>query len=67
MRMIERANIFQLFWSENSSQSEYCRQEWQYALQLNREEGFIRPVYWKDPIPSPPSELSAIHFDFAPL
>ena len=67
MRMIERANIFQLFWSENSSKSEYCRQEWQYALQLNRGEGFIRPVYWKDPIPDPPTELSAIHFDFAPL
>lgn len=67
MRMIERANIFQLFWSENSSKSEYCRQEWQYALQLNRGEGFIRPVYWKDPIPNPPPELSAIHFDFAPF
>lgn len=67
MRMIERANIFQLFWSENSSESEYCRQEWQYALGLNRGEGFIRPVYWKDPLPTPPAELSAIHFDFAPF
>jgi anti-sigma B factor antagonist len=67
MRMIERANIFQLFWSENSSKSEYCRQEWQFALGLNRGEGFIRPVYWKDPIPAPPAELSAIHFDFAPF
>jgi len=60
MRMIERANIFQLFWSENSSKSEYCRQEWQYALGLKRGEGFIRPVYWKEPIPAPPTELSAI-------
>jgi len=67
MRMIERANIFQLFWSENSSKSEYCRQEWQYALGLKRGEGFIRPVYWKEPIPVPPAELSAIHFDFAPF
>jgi anti-anti-sigma factor len=67
MRMIERAEIFQLFWSENSSNSEYCRQEWQYALGLNRGEGFIRPVYWKDPLPTPPAELSAIHFDFASL
>jgi anti-sigma B factor antagonist len=65
LHMIERANIFQLFWSENSSKSEYCRQEWQYAVQLNRGEGFIRPVYWKDPIPEPPPELSTIHFDFA--
>ena len=67
IRMIERANIFQLFWSENSSTSEYCRQEWQYALQLNRGEGFIRPVYWKEPVPTPPAELSEYHFDFAPF
>ena len=67
MHMIERANIFQLFWSENSSNSEYCRQEWQYALQLKRGEGFIRPVFWKEPIPKPPAELSDIHFDFAPF
>jgi len=67
MRMIERSNIFQLFWSENSSQSAYCRQEWQYALQLKRDEGFIRPVYWKEPIPVPPDELSDLHFDFAPF
>jgi hypothetical protein len=67
MRMIERANVFQLFWSENSSRSDYCRQEWQYALGLKRGEGFIRPVYWKEPLPAPPAELSAIHFDFAPF
>lgn len=67
MRMIERADIFQLFWSENSSLSEYCRQEWQYALGLKRGEGFIRPVYWKEPLPKPPEELSAIHFDFTPF
>jgi len=67
MRMIDRASIFQLFWSENSSKSEYCRQEWEYALKLNRGEGFIRPVFWKEPIPNPPTELSDLHFDFAPL
>ncbi|MGD8402820.1 MAG: anti-sigma factor antagonist [Anaerolineales bacterium] len=67
MRMIDRASIFQLFWSENSSKSAYCRQEWEYALKLNRGEGFIRPVFWKEPIPNPPVELSDIHFDFAPF
>lgn len=67
MRMIERANIFQLFWSENSSKSEYCRQEWQYALELERGEGFIRPVFWEEPIPTPPTELSDLHFDYAPF
>jgi len=67
MRMIDRADIFQLFWSENSSKSAYCRQEWQYALKLNRGEGFIRPVFWKEPIPDPPAELGDLHFDFAPF
>ena len=64
MRMIERADIFQLFWSENSSKSKYCKQEWEHALNLNRGEGFIRPVYWKEPIPEPPAELGDLHFDY---
>jgi len=67
LRMIERADIFQLFWSENSSKSEYCRQEWQHALDCNKGVGFIRPVYWNEPIPAPPPELSDLHFDFAPF
>jgi hypothetical protein len=67
MGMIERADIFQLFWSKNSSASKYCRQEWKYALGLDRGEGFIRPVYWEEPLPAPPNELSTLHFDFAPF
>ena len=67
MKMIERANIFQLFWSQNSSKSEYCRKEWQHALKCDKGEGFIRPVYWKTPMPSPPSELSQFHFDYVEL
>lgn len=67
MRMIERADIFQLFWSENSSTSKYCQQEWEHALKLNKGEGFIRPVFWKEPIPEPPAELSDLHFDYVPF
>lgn len=67
MHMIERADIFQLFWSENAKKSEYVQQEWQHALQCKKEGGFIRPVYWEKPIPEPPSELADIHFDFAPF
>ena len=66
MRMIDRADIFQLFWSHNSSQSAYCRQEWQYALE-KRKEGFIRPVYWQLPLPEPPEELNKYHFEFVKL
>lgn len=63
MNMIDRASIFQLFWSQNSAQSKYCRQEWEHALERNRE-GFIRPVYWEKPIPKPPEELSKYHFEY---
>jgi hypothetical protein len=66
MHMIDRATIFQLFWSENSSKSKYCRQEWEYALRRNKN-GFIRPVYWEDPKPTPPEELNKYHFDYIPL
>jgi hypothetical protein len=63
MRMIDRADIFQLFWSENSKTSKYCKQEWKHALKRNAE-GFIRPVYWHRPMPNPPRELSKYHFEY---
>lgn len=70
-RAIDKADIFQLFWSEHSASSEYCRYEWDYALKVrcpdNTCEGFIRPVYWRKPMPSPPSELSRINFRFVPF
>ena len=44
--MIREANVFQLFWSTNSMTSVFVKQEWEYALKLNREK-FIRPVYWE--------------------
>ncbi|MFZ4813719.1 MAG: toll/interleukin-1 receptor domain-containing protein, partial [Phototrophicaceae bacterium] len=54
-RAIDNADILQLFWSEHSAESDYCRYEWEYALQHRcddqRCEGFIRPVYWRKPMP----------------
>jgi hypothetical protein len=69
---IERATIFQLFWSENAAKSEFCRQEWQHALGVARRRGsdgagFIRPVYWRKPLVTPPQELSHLHFAYVPL
>ena len=64
LKMIERAEIFQLFWSENTSKSKYCRQEWEYALKLKKEGGFIRPCYWQNPMTAPPDELSHLHFEY---
>jgi chemotaxis protein histidine kinase CheA len=71
-RMIERATIFQLFWSEHSANSQFCRQEWEYALRKAAERGsdgmgFIRPVYWDDPLVSPPKELGHLHFAYVRL
>lgn len=65
--LIDAADIFQLFWSRNAMNSPFVQQEWEYALQLSRE-GFVRPVYWEDPLPTDPKrnlpseELLSLHF-----
>ncbi len=66
LRMIDRADIFQLFWSNTAAASKYVREEWEHALNLSRPQGFIRPVYWQQPMPPPPPELAAIHFAYEP-
>ncbi len=67
MHMIEEADIFQLFWSENAAASKYVEQEWRHALALAQERAaFIRPVYWTQPMPPPPPELGHIHFAYQP-
>ena len=67
LSMIERADIFQLFWSRNAVRSKYVEEEWRYALRLGREPSrFIRPVYWTEPMPSPPPELGHLTFAFVP-
>ncbi|MEO6391519.1 MAG: TIR domain-containing protein [Pyrinomonadaceae bacterium] len=68
MKMIDQADIFQLFWSWNSLKSTFVRQEYEYALSLGRR-GFVRPVYWEDPFPEepqselPPEDLRKLHFE----
>jgi hypothetical protein len=65
--MISEADIFQLFWSRNSMESDFVRQEWEYALGLGRP-SFVRPVYWEEPMPEnpdkglPPELLRQLHF-----
>ena len=63
---IEQAEVFQLFWSEQAAKSEYVQQEWEYALQLNRGEGFMRPVYWEVPLVKPPDSLAPFYFSYLP-
>ena len=65
-RLIEKSDIFQLFWSKNAASSKNVEKEWRYALGLDRESThFIRPVYWKEPVHPCPKELSHLHFAFA--
>lgn len=67
LEMIDQADIFQLFWSQAAADSPYVRQEWMHALKHEKARpAFIRPVYWQQPIPSVPSELSHIHFAYEP-
>jgi CheY-like chemotaxis protein len=67
LKLIDQADIFQLFWSEAAAKSPYVEREWRHALSLNREATrFIRPVYWKQPMPAVPSELGHIHFAYEP-
>jgi TIR domain len=64
LRLIEEADLFQLFWSEAASRSRYVAREWQHALSLQDRKGerFIRPVYWHIPWPPPPAQLRHLHF-----
>ena len=61
------ADVFQLFWSQNSMISPHVRQEYEFALSLGRP-NFIRPVFWEDPFPEdekrdlPPGILKTIQF-----
>jgi HEAT repeat protein len=62
-KFIEQADVFQLFWSHAAAQSANVEAEWRHALGLERS-GFVRPVYWNKPMPSPPLELRGLHFAF---
>jgi hypothetical protein len=66
-RFVERANVFQLFWSERAAKSKYVTDEWRYALEVSQNDrsraNFVRPVYWTESlVPDPPDELRPVHF-----
>jgi len=66
-RQIERADVFQLFWSTRSSQKPWVEREWRHALTLTGPAGrkgarFIRPLVWERRPPAWPPELAALQF-----
>jgi hypothetical protein len=68
-KLIDDADIFQLFWSEHSAQSNHVKHEWLHALkrlQATQNTAFLRPVYWETPMPPVPDELAQIHFKQLP-
>jgi hypothetical protein len=61
LALIGEADLFQLCWSANASRSTYVAEEWRHALGRGSA-GFIRPLYWEEPMPAPPPELRHLHF-----
>jgi len=61
---IDESDLFQLFWSEHARESKFVTVEWKHALSAREVKGrrFIRPVFWKEPIPEVPEELAEINF-----
>jgi hypothetical protein len=66
LHKIPGADVFQLCWSNAAKASANVEREWRCALKLGRSE-FIRPMYWQDPMPVPPSELEHFHFARLPI
>jgi hypothetical protein len=60
--LIDSSDLFQLYWSPRAAASSWVRREWEYALDCNRGEGFIRPLYWEESLPTVPLQLGLLHF-----
>lgn len=67
LQLIDGSDVFQLFWSVRAAQSEAVQREWRYALAHTHGAGYIRPVYWEQPLIAPPPELSNVHFAYIDL
>lgn len=63
---IADSDLFQLFWSADAAASPEVENEWRYALEVAKRlpqgTNFIRPVYWREPLPEPPADLAGLHF-----
>ena len=68
--LIASQDLFQLYWSDASAQSAAVEEEWRLALQVAATKpsaGFIRPLFWKLPMPAPPADLEPLHFRYLDL
>ncbi len=60
---IDEADVFLLFWSTAASHSDWVGREWHYALDHKGLEAILPVVIEGPPIPPPPAELAALHFN----
>lgn len=68
-KLMEKSDLFQLYWSQSAADSTEVANEWQVALELSRTRpwDFIRPLYWQKPMPAAPAVLTGINFGFLDL
>ncbi len=60
--MLTHSDVFQLFWSEASATSSFIHTEWENAIRHNKQDSFLRPVYWETPIPFIHADLRRYNF-----
>jgi len=62
LALIDRAEVFQLYWSESAKASDFVQREWEHALVQRGRKGarFVRGVYWAEPMVAPPPLLEPI-------
>ena len=62
-KLMDKSDVFQLYWSTKAKESKNVTKEWKYALKLKDQKGkkFIRGCYWEIPMPELPEDLSKIH------
>lgn len=65
---IESCQVFALYWSTHSKNSDFVRLEYQHALKVYNgkipRERFFRPYYWEDELPEVPLDLKMLRLHF---
>ncbi len=65
-KLIAKCDLFQLYWSQPAADSTEVASEWELALVVDETQpcDFIRPLYWRKPMPDPPAKLGHLHFAY---
>ncbi len=68
-KFISESNVFQLYWSHNSSKSNWVEMEYLHALTNTGQKGqrFIRPLVWEEDFPDLPIALADLQIGFLDL